>query len=525
MVEEIITRYLADDQYSSAVIKAARRTKEFDSAVESVQRRTKKGKLAGLWKDFDDIGNKVSGIAGTFSNFGVIVDTIIAPFKVASAAILGTVGAAALLGTTFSGFAAQALGARAEVDSLQRALTASTGSAALAASEYEKLFKLSKAPGLGDITDVVEGQLRLGSVGFSADFAKETMLQLGNALALVGKGQAEVDGVTMALTQIESKGVVAAEEINQLAERLPMIRKLMSDAFGTSSTEELQRLHISSTVFIEGIVRQMARLERATPGVQTALDNLAAANKMAFADAGRSIEENFLPGLNNLSTMVENMANNGAFKQITDAWSKMFGGGDDDFLVTAASYVFAVMQALPSIIEMAVGTAKDGMLWIYNMVKNVFQMSANIIGQGKQMKTMIDQLENLVTGNVSSASPLGMILDSIENAAAGFRAMATQPQGTVTDMLIKGLQDLQKKGPLAQIETNTRVAAQSLSKQEQMYQQILGGGGRTGLTPVELRGLKRRGGGIEGAIRHLVAMVYQEGQNAVMTNLLTQARR
>ena len=119
-------------------------------------------------------------------------------------------------------------------------MRAVTGSASLAAEELKKLEKTAELPGLG-FEQAVQGSINLQAASFSADEARQTLEGFGNALATVGGGKADLDGVVRALTQIAAKGKVTAQEINQLAERLPQIREIMKEAFGTSNTEELQK--------------------------------------------------------------------------------------------------------------------------------------------------------------------------------------------------------------------------------------------------------------------------------------------
>jgi tape measure domain-containing protein len=159
------------------------------------------------------------------------------------------------------------------MDSLRRSMDTATGSAAETEREFERLRESARRPGLG-FEQAIEGSVRLQSAGLSADLARRSLEEFGNALASVGKGKAELDGVNLALSQIAAKGKVSAEEINQIAERVPQIRTVMKNAFGTANTEELQRMGIDSQTFITRIVEAMAKLPRAAGGLQNSIDNL-----------------------------------------------------------------------------------------------------------------------------------------------------------------------------------------------------------------------------------------------------------
>jgi tape measure domain-containing protein len=125
--------------------------------------------------------------------------------------------------------------------------------------------------------------------------AERSLLAYGNALATVGKGKAELAGVTTALTQISAKGKVTAEEINQIAERVPQIRVAMQAAFGTANTEALQKMGLTAKQFIQGVNDELLKLPRVTGGAQNAFENLEDTTRKAFIAIGNNILPTLLP--------------------------------------------------------------------------------------------------------------------------------------------------------------------------------------------------------------------------------------
>lgn len=180
----------------------------------------------------------------------------------------------------------------ANLESLENALAAQMGSAEGARKELELLRKEALKPGLG-FEQAVKGSVQLQAVGFSAEFARRTLASFGNALAVAGKGKAELDGVALALTQISAKGKVSAEEINQIAERLPQIRTAMKAAFGTADTEVLQKMGISSQQFIEGIVKELEKIPPASNSLKNNIENAGDAINQFLASIGKEINKTF----------------------------------------------------------------------------------------------------------------------------------------------------------------------------------------------------------------------------------------
>ena len=175
--------------------------------------------------------------------------------------------------TPLVGLGAAAVRTATQFDSLMRGLAAVSGGTAEAARQFDRLREVAKLPGLG-LQEALRGATSLQAAGFSADLAERALKAFGNALATVGRGKVELDGVIFALGQIQAKGKVSAEEINQLAERLPQIRRAMQGAFGTANTEALQKMGLDATRFIEAIVREFEKLPGVTGGAQNAFENL-----------------------------------------------------------------------------------------------------------------------------------------------------------------------------------------------------------------------------------------------------------
>lgn len=176
-----------------------------------------------------------------------------------------------------------------------------------AGDQLERLAELAESPGLG-FDQAVAFSTRLQAVKVSADLAERSMKEFGNALALVGGTPEQLDGVSLAISQIFSKGKVSAEEIDQIAERLPQIRSLMQDAFGTADTEVLQKMGIGAEEFLAAITESAAQLPRAAETASSALSNLKDDWKAFMQSVGDTIEPAMAPLFRSLSELLEQSA-------------------------------------------------------------------------------------------------------------------------------------------------------------------------------------------------------------------------
>jgi tape measure domain-containing protein len=190
-------------------------------------------------------------------------------------------------------------------DSLRNGMTALEGSVTSANARLDEMRTLAKDPGLG-FEQVVRGDISLRSVGLSAELSTRAMKEFGNALTLVGKGEADLDGVLLAITQIVSKGKVSAEEINQIAERVPQIRKVMQEAFGTADTEAIQKMGVPVERFVETVVQAFERtIPRALVGLQGKIDNFTDASTSRLADFGDGFSKGLLGPLSEATDAME----------------------------------------------------------------------------------------------------------------------------------------------------------------------------------------------------------------------------
>ena len=183
-----------------------------------------------------------------------------------------------------------ALKSFADMERLELGLTAIMGSSKAAEVELQKLRKTAENPGLA-LPQVVQASSTLQAVGLSADQARETILQFGNATARAGKGAVVFDELIFAFSKIQSTGKITQESLNQIAERLPGFSTLLQETFGASTAEGINATGISAVNFSKQTVEALATLERAKGGLGNAFDNLKDNVTASLAELGKTINE------------------------------------------------------------------------------------------------------------------------------------------------------------------------------------------------------------------------------------------
>lgn len=223
----------------------------------------------------------------------------------------------------------------AAFDRMTRGMTTLEGSATGAKFRMDELREASKLPGL-DFEQAVQGDIRLRSVGVSAELSKKALIEMGNALSLAGGTSADLDGVVLALTQIISKGKVSAEEINQIAERVPQVRAVMQDMFGTADTETLQKMNIDAETFVATLVEGFGKLERAQAGLDEKMNDFStslrgATNALLEGLVGKGAE-----GLSRLGGLLDD--NNDKLRE-SGQFLGNAASGAVEFFAGTASYI------------------------------------------------------------------------------------------------------------------------------------------------------------------------------------------
>jgi tape measure domain-containing protein len=181
-----------------------------------------------------------------------------------------------------------------DVEALRMGLEAIEGSAEAAGNSFERIRELAKLPGLG-FYQAAQGYTNLRALGFGAEFAEKTLSNLGNALALGGKGKMEFTNVINQFTQMSSKSKVMMEDLKPILNAAPTIATAVKKLYGTISAGEISKdLNSQGKTpvdFVADLVEELGKLPKAGTGVKNSLENLQDNLKMTAAGFGEIIDK------------------------------------------------------------------------------------------------------------------------------------------------------------------------------------------------------------------------------------------
>lgn len=229
----------------------------------------------------------------------------------------------------FAAIGVSAIKAAGEVEAMQKAMETTMKDAGRsieeARVELDALRKAAEAPGL-DFEQAVKGSVRLQNVGFSAEKARQILVELANAVAMSGGSAQELDGVTRQFGQMIAKGRVLQEDLSIIQENMPAISAAMEKAFGTKSAEKLREMGVSAEEFVDGVTKQLALLPRVSGGINNAIVNAGVSIKMALATVGESLNKTFnISGnLEKFGTWITGLAK--SFSELDEGTKRLIAG-------------------------------------------------------------------------------------------------------------------------------------------------------------------------------------------------------
>lgn len=341
-----------------------------------------------------------------------------------------------------------------ELETLIRALAVYQTSVSSAAAQLQRLRTIALQPGLS-LEQVAKGVLYLEAAGFSAKLSERAIKAFGNALALAGKGAEELAGVQLALGQIKSKGVISAEEINQIAERVPQVRKAIQDAFGVSNTKQLQEMGITATEFVTKVVKELEKLKQAPATIGSFIKNVVDNFKYTGAIIGRGIQDMFNIKGTNLGTNLLF-----TIKSIGIEFSKVFSGiaSSPEFLQLGKSInilLNTLREGAPYFAQ-NFGIVLSGFLSVTNAVTKIASYIINLFN-----KIFQDLYRGLSDATTRPFDNLRKEFEKLQKYA-GFLKLMFQAMfaeiGVYIDRALSKIPGIKLKTPLEVSERNTRGA-------------------------------------------------------------------
>lgn len=224
------------------------------------------------------------------------------------------------------GIGKAAIETTARFDRLKSALTAITGSASEAEKQFARLNEIAKQPGIG-IEEAIQGSINLQAVGMSAEKAERAVKAFGNALVYSGRTKNELSEVETILSKIAGREMLSERQFTSLTIRIPKMRALLKEAFGTGDIEKIQKSGLPIDQILERFIYAAEQIPHVTGGIQNDIDNFQDNIKRSLDNIGQAM----IPLVHKFTTEFGPAIENASkwFKSLTTAQKEniIFWGG------------------------------------------------------------------------------------------------------------------------------------------------------------------------------------------------------
>ena len=321
----------------------------------------------------------------------------------------------------------------AAFDRMEKGLAALNGSVAEGKAQFERLNKivLDTRTTL-DLKTAALGAQRLQGAGLSAQFAEQTIRQLGIAATVSGSQLDDVGGVMRQFTQIIGKGKIEQEDLNTILDRMPALGAVIKQEFGASTAEGIRETGISMEEFVARLVTAIQKNEDfqgVQGGLAKAFESFSNAVQTGIRPLGESIAKAIdLEGvLAKLSAKITSAAE--AFSNLSPRTQKfivytagaaaatgplIFGLGTAARALVSFRSAFAILSGPIVTVTKVLATAATRFSGFANLL-----LRGGAIGRSLALAKVLGSLR---TAFVAITGPVGIAIAAVTGLIGGFKA-------------------------------------------------------------------------------------------------------
>ena len=162
--------------------------------------------------------------------------------------------------------------------------------------QYRRLIKVARLPGL-DFGNALRANNQLIAIGKSGEEATRILLAFGNALALSGASNSDIQRTIYGLRQLIADGKIYQRELNLITSRVPTVIPILEDLFGGVRAENVRAYFDAldvkgsqqATEFIKLLLPELEKLPSASETAANAIENLGDTSRRVQGAIGESL--------------------------------------------------------------------------------------------------------------------------------------------------------------------------------------------------------------------------------------------
>lgn len=316
-----------------------------------------------------------------------------------------------------------------EMEKLNAMFKAAAGSADLAAKDMAYVRTESNRLGLS-LQDVAKSYAKFAAgtrnSSLEGEKAREIFSAVAEAATALQLSTDETNGILLAFTQILGKGKVSAEELNQVAERLPGALDLISGAMGMT-TREFRKAAEEGMVLSSEVLAKIPKALRdlygaaamdASAGPAAQLNRLKTSLFELMAVLGKAPMK-VVADLAGAFAGLANAAKNAASWLSTNSWGQSLSslGAGLGFVATALT-VAAGAQAIYTAATWAATTATGAFSIALLANPLVIAFGAAVIGVVAALSALADAFTDTGSASAKSSAAIKQTTEDMRKAAA-----------------------------------------------------------------------------------------------------------
>ena len=344
------------------------------------------------------------------------------------------------------------------IDSYKRGIAALSNDVFEYEKQIRRLTEIAKLPGLG-LEESFRGGLQLMGSGIKAQTSADMVKELGNAIALVGRGKGDFKLAVEQMAKMAALGKFTTEDMNQISAYAPTVRAAFKEAMGSLDPEKVKKSGMDMQTVFERVVNVLKQGPRAAMSFQTAIDNLGDAYQIAMEPLGAGILSNLNVQTQSITFMFQELQRVNEELGTMAARLSAFSG---PIQIAFGDFAVNLIKGF----ESAVVKTGASIAWWIDVLNTV-------VGKDK-MPSLDDYIAYITTMNTAA--------DMVYKASRNYAVTGKAPDRPMPPEM--EAKEKKSNNHLRQISANTRRTADAL----EFNRQIFGGRqlGRLGVTATEI---------------------------------------
>jgi tape measure domain-containing protein len=321
------------------------------------------------------------------------------------------------------------IGMNSKLEQSSIAFTTMLGSAEASAAMLKDLQQFAATTPF-EFPQLVDAAKKMMALGFSAQQVRPMLTSIGDAAAGLSIGAAGIDRITLALGQMQMKGKVSAEEVNQLAEAGINAWESIAKKIGVDVPTAMDMAS-------KGMIKSTEAIPAILEGMTAKFGGMMEAQSHTFSGAVSTIKDTvgqlaavgFKPFFDVISSMTDRLATF-AQSETVSIWAEDLQitlGALTPMFSNFGAWLESTLPAAMSVAEAAAHAFVDAVQTVGPVLQNVANVAGPILATAwERLTTVLGAASEAFAAIAPVLGPVFSAVDSLSQAVNGVLGQALQ---------------------------------------------------------------------------------------------------